>query len=131
MLRTVEPNDYNTIQTLECVLFPGAARGRNYILSAHGGRFCLVLEEQGSILGYVLAEHQRDGWCIDRLGVRPDRQRRGIGRLLVQAVLQEVPRPVMAVVPKDRFGGGFRLFTTLGFYSHAWPDNTTLIMRLE
>ena len=100
-------------------------------LASRMSRASCPVEEQGSILGYVLAEHQRDGWCIDRLGVRPDRQRRGIGRLLVQAVLQEVPRPVMAVVPKDRFGGGFRLFTTLGFYSHAWPDNTTLIMRLE
>jgi len=52
----------------------------------------LGVEEDGRLVGAVLGTHDgRKGW-INRLAVDPDHRRRGVGRALVDAVIERLER---------------------------------------
>ena len=54
-------------------------------------RFCFVAETDGEVVGVVLATQRRDlGWAfLDRVAVRADKRRMGIGHALNMAVIQK------------------------------------------
>jgi ribosomal-protein-alanine N-acetyltransferase len=78
----------------------------------------LVAEQNGSIIGYVIAHHALDEAEILNLGVAPARQRRGIGRALVQGMLALLRQQGVAKVfleVRESNGAARRLYGALGF----------------
>ncbi|RKS73587.1 ribosomal protein S18 acetylase RimI-like enzyme [Actinomadura pelletieri DSM 43383] len=71
---------------------PDAAASRRWIdfvghlLSADPGG-CQVAEEAGDIVGFAFSQNRGRVWYLATYGVLPDRQGRGIGRRLMDAVL--------------------------------------------
>lgn len=49
----------------------------------------VLLAENGQLTGYVIARPLFDEWHVMTLGVAPEFQRRGLGRRLVQGVIDE------------------------------------------
>jgi ribosomal-protein-alanine N-acetyltransferase len=78
----------------------------------------LVAEEHGAVAGYVIARQLVDEAEILNLGVAPARQRHGIGRALVQAMLERLAElQVVAVFLEVRESNAVarRLYAGLGF----------------
>ncbi|MBM4249425.1 MAG: GNAT family N-acetyltransferase [Euryarchaeota archaeon] len=82
------------------------------MLIQHGPGECLVAEEGGRVVGYILGEMkefafgaERSGW-IEVLGVHPRHMGRGVGKLLGQRLLSTFRRK-----------GATRVFTAVGWDS--------------
>jgi [ribosomal protein S18]-alanine N-acetyltransferase len=78
----------------------------------------LVATDDERIAGYVIAHYGRDEGEILNLGVAPPRRRRGIGRALVEHVLQGLgARGVRAVYLEVRDSNAVarRLYGSMGF----------------
>jgi ribosomal-protein-alanine N-acetyltransferase len=78
----------------------------------------LVAEQDGSIVGYVIAHHALDEAEILNLGVEPPHQRQGIGRALVQGMLAQLRKQGVAKVfldVRESNRAAQRLYGALGF----------------
>jgi len=86
-----------------------------------GGQIAIGLEEDGKLLGVVLATHDtRKGW-INRLAIEPDYRRNGYGEQLVQAAeeaLREAGMHVMAALIEAGNDASLALFEKLGYAPH-------------
>jgi [ribosomal protein S18]-alanine N-acetyltransferase len=107
---------------------------------ANGHHYLVASEDDGSIIGYGgLAVGQDEAW-INNLAVRRDMQRRGIGRALLEALMNEARRSgvrqVLLEVAADN-DAAQRLYAGYGFEAiglrrgYYQPSNTdALIMQL-
>jgi ribosomal-protein-alanine N-acetyltransferase len=78
----------------------------------------LVAVESGGVVGYVIAQHALDEAEILNLGVEPTRQRQGVGRALVQAMLAQLRDAGVATVfleVRESNAAARRLYAALGF----------------
>jgi ribosomal-protein-alanine N-acetyltransferase len=108
---------------------------------ANGHHYLVASEDDGSVLGYAgLAVGQDEAW-INNIAVRRDAQRRGIGRALLEALINEARRSgvrqVLLEVAADNVAGQ-RLYAGYGFdgigvrKGYYQPSNTdALIMQLD
>jgi len=55
---------------------------------ADAGRCLLVAEENSRILGFLVAATQTSEWELENIAVARDLRRRGVGRLLIHALIQ-------------------------------------------
>jgi [ribosomal protein S18]-alanine N-acetyltransferase len=55
-------------------------------------RFTMVAEYQGQVVGFMCVRKQADQFYLGLLAVRPSHQRHGIGRTLVEWLIQALPR---------------------------------------
>ena len=91
---------------------------------------CLVAEDGGEIAGYVICSRHDTVWHLMDIAVAPDRRREGIGRELVQALLDRLPGPDEQVTlevrpsnePAIRLYVGFG-FRTAGVRRRYYQDN--------
>jgi [ribosomal protein S18]-alanine N-acetyltransferase len=105
------------------------------------GNFYLVAEVDGGIVGYAgLSLHDREAW-VQNIAVRRDRQRHGLGRRLLEALLGEAAArgvtTVLLEVAVDN-GPAQRLYAEYGFETvgvrrgYYQPTNTdALVMRRD
>ena len=81
----------------------------------------LAAESEGRLIGAVLGTHDgRKGW-INRLVVAPERQREGIARALVEAVVERLSERDIRIVTcliEDWNRTSARFFESLGFVRH-------------
>jgi ribosomal-protein-alanine N-acetyltransferase len=78
----------------------------------------LIAEQGGAIIGYVIARHALDEAEILNLGVASTRQRQGVGRALVQAMLAQLRQWGVASVfleVRESNAAARRLYGALGF----------------
>ncbi|WP_328824253.1 ribosomal protein S18-alanine N-acetyltransferase [Verrucosispora sioxanthis] len=107
---------------------------------AHGHFYRVATDGEGAVLGYAgLAVAPPDEAWVQNIAVRRDAQRRGIGRLLLEALLAETTRlgvrAVLLEVAADN-GPAQRLYATYGFEpigvrrGYYQPSNTdALVMQ--
>ena len=108
---------------------------------ANGHHYLVATEDDGSVLGYAgLAIGKDEAW-INNIAVRRDAQRRGIGRALLNALLDEARRhhagQVLLEVAAENVAAqhlyGSYGFETIGVRrGYYQPSNTdALVMQLE
>ena len=87
ILRSAGPDDASAITALEKTLFgPDAWAVSSVIVELSGAdRFSLVATEGDAVLGYAITMRSGDVVDLQRIGVRPSRQRRGVARALLVA----------------------------------------------
>lgn len=88
-LRPATPSDVPALASLERTLFGVDAWSEAAVMSEVDGalRHCLVAFEDDEVVGYVVLLSAGDVVDLQRIGVRPDRQRRGTARSLLGAAL--------------------------------------------
>lgn len=108
---------------------------------ANGHHYLVASEDDGSVLGYAgLAVGQDEAW-INNIAVRRDVQRRGIGRALLEALINEARRSgvrhVLLEVAADNVAAQ-HLYAGYGFDSiglrkgYYQPSNTdAVVMELD
>jgi ribosomal protein S18 acetylase RimI-like enzyme len=86
-----------------------------------GGQIAIGLEEDGKLIGVVLATNDaRKGW-INRLAIDPDYRRRGHGEQLVQAAegaLRDAGMHLIAAFIEEGNAASLALFEKLGYIAH-------------
>ncbi|WP_319463372.1 ribosomal protein S18-alanine N-acetyltransferase [Micromonospora sp. RTP1Z1] len=107
---------------------------------ANGHHYLVATDDDGTVLGYAgLTVAPPDEAWVQNIAVRRDAQRRGIGRLLLEALLAEADRrgarSTLLEVAADN-GPAQRLYATYGFEpigvrrGYYQPSNTdALVMR--
>jgi ribosomal-protein-alanine N-acetyltransferase len=107
---------------------------------ANGHHYLVATDDAGELLGYagLIVAPPDEAW-VQNIAVRRDAQRRGIGRLLLEALLAEAARrgarSTLLEVAADN-GPAQRLYATYGFEpigvrrGYYQPSNTdALVMR--
>jgi len=99
----------------------------------------LVAEGDGTVIGYVIAHHALDEAEILNLGVVPTRQRQGVGRALVEAMLAHLRHLGVKIVfleVRESNGGAHRLYGALGFSRvgrrrdyYRFPTEDAVVLR--
>jgi N-acetylglutamate synthase len=86
-----------------------------------GGQMAIGLEENGRLIGVVLATHDtRKGW-INRLAIDPDYRRQGYGEQLVRAAeeaLRAAGMKLIAAFIEEGNAASLTLFDKLGYAVH-------------
>ncbi|MCI4062689.1 ribosomal protein S18-alanine N-acetyltransferase [Micromonospora sp. R77] len=107
---------------------------------ANGHHYLVATDDDGRVLGYAgLAVAPPDEAWVQNIAVRRDAQRRGVGRLLLEALLAEAARrgarSTLLEVAADN-GPAQRLYATYGFEpigvrrGYYQPSNTdALVMQ--
>jgi ribosomal-protein-alanine N-acetyltransferase len=109
---------------------------------AHGRYYLVALDGDGEVAGYagLAVNPPHEAW-VNNVAVRRDRQREGLGRRLVDALLAEAERhgvgEVLLEVAVDN-AAALKLYESYGFTvvgrrrGYYQPSNTdALVMRLE
>ncbi len=86
-----------------------------------GGQIAIGLEEDGRLIGVVIATNDtRKGW-INRLAIDPDYRRKGYGERLVHAAedaLHEAGMHLIAAFVEESNAASLSLFEKLGYATH-------------
>jgi ribosomal protein S18 acetylase RimI-like enzyme len=86
-----------------------------------GGQIAIGLEEDGQLIGVVIATHDtRKGW-INRLAIDPDQRRKGYGEQLVHAAedaLHAVGMHLIAAFIEEGNTASLTLFEKLDYAAH-------------
>ncbi len=119
-IREARPADLDAIARLDAAAFEPLWHYNREILEAalpHAATFT-VLEEEGHIVGYQLSTRHLDVGHLARLAVHPERQGRGLGRLLVEQMLRffeaQGVRRITVNTQEDNLRSQ-RLYRRLGF----------------
>jgi predicted N-acetyltransferase YhbS len=86
--------------------------------SAAEGRSWVALDDAQTPIGYVLVEHVDGNSHIEQVSVRPDHQRAGVGRALVDCVCDRAARSGLPAVTLTTFSNvewNAPLYRRLGF----------------
>jgi len=90
-LRPATAADARALATLERTFFGGDAWSEAAVLGEleGPGRHSVVAVEGEDVLGYAVTMRSADLVDLQRIGVRPDRQRGGVARALLEEVLED------------------------------------------
>ncbi|HEX6500228.1 MAG TPA: ribosomal protein S18-alanine N-acetyltransferase [Micromonosporaceae bacterium] len=108
---------------------------------AAGNYYVVAVDDDGRVAGYAgLAVHPPDEAWVNNIAVRPDRQRRGVGRALLSDLLGEAARrgarKVLLEVAVDN-GPAQRLYDEYGFATvgvrrgYYQPSNTDALVMMR
>lgn len=94
MIREAVPADIPVLGDLEHLLFGREAWKDSALLDEleTPGRLVTVLVEDDEVWGYAITMLAGDLVDLERIGVRPDRQRRGVARALLDAAVAQAVR---------------------------------------
>ena len=130
-IRTMRPEDYDAVYPL---WLGCTGMGLNDVDDSREGigrylrrnpETCIVAEDDGAIVGAVLAGHDGRRGHINHLAVASAYRRRGLGRALVEAALDALSRQGITKVNLTVFAdntGGNAFWERLGFTTR--PDLT-------
>lgn len=113
-MRTAEPSDADALEGLEHRLFPENCFNSHTLKNELSIGKCWVKEENGEVIGYLLARVEQGVMDILRLGVRDDHQRKGIATALLRAAFEESPGVTM-LTAKRYNQVALRLYLKMGF----------------
>ncbi len=90
-IRRVEPQDLPRIAAIEAAAYPWATHWtpESYLCPPGGERWAYVAQGERGVAGFVLARWVGGEMEILNLAVEPEERRRGAGRALVAAALEE------------------------------------------
>jgi putative acetyltransferase len=148
IIRLEGPDDASSIRRVNELAFEGPSEARivDRVRSAGGPQLSLVAEDDGGIVGHILfspavirsAGREVVGMSLAPMAVLPDRQRQGIGSLLVERGLQllrEPSCPFVVVVGHPAFYPrfGFVPASRYGLRCQwpAVPDEAFLVLVLD
>jgi ribosomal protein S18 acetylase RimI-like enzyme len=78
----------------------------------------VVLERDGTVVGYMVAWAEADGYFIDNIGVDPQLQGQGLGRRLIDHAAAEARRlrlPALQLYTNEAMSENLSLYTHIGF----------------
>lgn len=138
MLRRMEMGDLAEVMEVDALSMPvpwGAAVWRGEITSPFG--LCLVVEEEGRILGFIGTKRTLEEVHITTVAVRSEARRRGLARALLNGVLVHYPgvrRVHLEVRPSN--SGARAFYDSLGFRETGrrpgyYRDEDALLLTLE
>ena len=112
-------SDLNEIYQLEKIIFRHEAWTQEMLkieLLSNENSKTLIIEEHGSILGYLMSRSVFDEHQILNVGVSPQRQKEGIGTILLCSFLKSIKNTssVFLEVKKNNFHA-IQLYKTNGF----------------
>jgi len=117
-IRPAHLADVAEVSPIERAVFSDPWSERDLSDCVRSGVPFLVAEQDGSIVGYVIAHHAIDEAEILNLGVGPAHQRQGVGRALVQGMLAHLRQQGVAKVfleVRESNRAAQRLYGALGF----------------
>jgi [ribosomal protein S18]-alanine N-acetyltransferase len=131
-LMPIEADLFGTEQWSSAMFWNELANGHYYLVAVDG---------DGEVIGYAGLSSDADAAWVQNIAVRRDRQRYGVGRALLEALLAEAQRrdapAVLLEVAVDN-GPAQRLYDAYGFQivgrrrGYYQPSNTdALVMRRE
>jgi ribosomal-protein-alanine N-acetyltransferase len=92
-IRPMVEADLPQILEIERATFASPWSERSFVKDLHDKRsFCIVPEVEGNVGGYAIAWFVVDELHIANLAVRPEYRRKGLGRKLLESLLQEARR---------------------------------------
>lgn len=136
MIRPLNPEaDFRALVEIEGECFKDAW-GEDEISCQLAGTGCegIVAEEDNRPVGFLLHEPTSCGRYISDLAVRPSHQRRGIGRTLMQKLIETGELLALHVATKNT--AARRLYKSLGFIQSGHEsefygdDDALLLVRL-
>jgi ribosomal protein S18 acetylase RimI-like enzyme len=89
LLRPYTPADFDTLLSLDQACYPaGIAYSKRILLwfLNQPGAYCVVAEEDGTIAGFVLVEHEAEQAHLITIDVLEAARRRGIGTMLLDTI---------------------------------------------
>ncbi|MEM1538446.1 MAG: ribosomal protein S18-alanine N-acetyltransferase [Candidatus Nezhaarchaeales archaeon] len=93
IIRPIKKNDWKKVYDIEKLCFGDKAYPKpllQYLAILHGDTF-LVYEVDGDVLGYAVGAYEHNGrGHILSIATRPDVQARGIGRALLEALIERL-----------------------------------------
>jgi GNAT superfamily N-acetyltransferase len=107
------------------------------ILFSHPGFYCVVAEDNGRVIGSNCLDERSSIFGIGPITIDPTAQNRGVGRMLMQAVLdrtKERNAPGVRLVQAAFHNRSLSLYTTLGFKVReplAVLAGTTVIRQID
>lgn len=119
VLRRMRVEDLDAIMAIETRVFPDSWSRQNFEFEVLTNRLSLpvVLEDQeGQIIGYAVAWLLFEEFHIATIAIHPDYQGRGLGRYLLQKLLEmarEQEYALLEVRPSNR--RAIRLYESFGF----------------
>ena len=117
-IRPARPADVGDVGAIERAVFTDPWSENDFTECVTSGVPFFVAERKGGVAGYVVAHYGADEGEILNLGVAPAHRRQGIGRALVERVLQELAgRGVRTVYLEVRASNASarQLYESLGF----------------
>lgn len=112
--------DEAAIRELHEQEFPGTYARAAELVSPDGPYSTLVIESEGSVLGYVTFQLQRESTLyVDFIAVHPDARRAGIGVTLIDGAQQSSGRERFALTVDEHRPEARAFYTFLGFELEA------------
>jgi predicted N-acetyltransferase YhbS len=116
-IRPYRPADLPPVERMLLAAFPGSvpygSRLAEFVASERA--WVAVADDDGAVAGMVtLLDYGTSGY-VAHVGVEPGRQRSGIGRRLMEALLDEARARNHAYVELESTAAGFALYQSLGF----------------
>lgn len=125
MIHLATLDDVDFIADLELSLFPEHGVNEYAVKQVIEAGMVKVFSQ----VGYIITHYGSDLIDILRIGVHPAHQKKGIGHLLLDAVLSTAWHPVMLTVQRQNTRA-IKLYKDLGFRPISWmPQDTALIME--
>jgi putative acetyltransferase len=147
-VRLEEERDHDQVRAINLAAFEGGPEADlvDTLRSSCPDHLSMVAEEGGRVVGHILftpvmienPDRVVEGMGLAPMAVSPDRQRSGIGSLLVRhglEVLQKRPCPFVVVLGHPEYYPrfGFKIASTLGLRSQ-WdgvPDEAFLVLVFD
>lgn len=142
IIREMKLTDAPAVAHLETVCFSDPWSEKSIASEVHNPlAYWLVAEDNGNVVGYVGSQSVLDAADMMNLAVAPEYRKRGIGRLLVNALTQHLQaKGVIALLLEVRVtnSDAISLYTKLGFEQvgrrpryYRNPTEDALILRKE
>jgi ribosomal protein S18 acetylase RimI-like enzyme len=93
--------------------------------------FLLAEAPDGSVIATGSAHREGESAHLDRLYVRPDQQRRGVGKALLDALLREVKSGARVELRVDQHNAGAIAFYRHHGFSIVRPEGESFVMERD
>ena len=124
MIRPATEDDIDFLAELEILLFPENRLNERVLRNEIEHGLCYVIEGRG----YLLTRWDEELVDVLRLGIHPEHQHQGLGRELMEYLLERVWTPVVLTVRMDNLPAR-KLYESLGFTYTGWmPPVDALVM---
>jgi ribosomal-protein-alanine N-acetyltransferase len=117
-IRPMRPDDLDTVVELEQQIFVDAWSRSSFEVEIANNRysFPLVMEWKGVIVGYAVIWHFLNELHIANFAIHPSYRRKGLGRQLMEHILQRFPDAEFAFLEVRRSNtAAIRLYESFGF----------------
>jgi len=116
--RPMTEEDISEVYKIECLLFkdPWPLKSFQYEIKNNNISFPFVVEENHEIIGYIICWYYMNELHIGNIAVIPNRQRKGIGKFMLQKVFEYFPDFYKAILEvRESNKKAINLYMTFGF----------------